>query len=66
MPRPWYVTLTLKIGLFAIAIQAATAAGILVGILASLFSLIAIALGVFAMLELQLWVDFHWPESTRE
>ena len=66
IPRPWYVTLALKIGLFAIAIQAATAAGILAGILASLLSLIAIALGVFAMLELRLWVDFHWPEPTRD
>jgi hypothetical protein len=57
-PRPWYVTLALKIGSFAIAIQAAAAAGIL----GSVLSLFAIALGLFAMLELRLWVDFHWPE----
>jgi hypothetical protein len=56
--RPWYVTLALKIGLFAIAIQAAAAAGILSNVLSPL----AIALGLFAMLELRLWVDFHWPE----
>jgi hypothetical protein len=57
-PRPWYVTLALKIGSFAIAIQAAAAAGIL----ASFLSLFAIALGLFAMLELRLWVEFHWPD----
>jgi hypothetical protein len=56
--RPWYVTLALKIGLFAIATQAAAAAGIL----GSVFSLLPIALGLFGMLELRLWVDFHWPE----
>ena len=56
--RPWYVTLALKIGLFAIATQAAAAAGIL----GSVHSLFVIALGLFAMLELRLWVDFHWPE----
>ena len=56
--RPWYVTLALKIGLFAIATQAAAAAGIL----SSVFSLLPIALGLFGMLELRLWVDFHWPE----
>ena len=56
--RPWYVTLALKIGLFAIATQAAAAAGIL----GSVLSLFVIALGLFAMLELRLWVDFHWPE----
>jgi hypothetical protein len=56
--RPLYVTLALRTGSFAIAIQAAAAAGIL----ASFLSLIAIALGLFAMLELRLWVDFHWPE----
>jgi hypothetical protein len=56
--RPWYVTLALKIGLFAIATQASAAAGIL----GSVFSLLPIALGLFAMLELRLWVDFHWPE----
>ena len=58
IPRPWYVTLALKIGLLAIAVQAATAAGILVNFL----SLIAIALGLFGMLELRLWVDYHWPD----
>ena len=58
-PRPWYVTLALKIGLLAIAIQAAAAAGTL----GNFLSLITIALGLFAMLELRLWVDFHWPES---
>ena len=57
-PRPWYVTLALKIGSFALATQAAAAAGIL----ASALSLLVIALGLFAMLELRLWVDFHWPE----
>ena len=56
--RPWYVTLALKIGLFAIASQAAAAASILAGFL----SPVAIALGLFAMLELRLWVDFHWPD----
>ena len=56
--RPLYVTLALKIGSFAIAIQAAAAAGIL----GSVLSLFAIALGLFAMLELRLWVEFHWPE----
>lgn len=56
--RPWYVTLALKIGSFAIATQAAAAAGIL----GSLVSLVAIGVGLFAMLELRLWVDFHWPE----
>lgn len=56
--RPWYVTLALKIGTFSIAIQAAAAAGIL----GSFFGLLPIALGLFAMLELRLWVDFHWPE----
>jgi hypothetical protein len=56
--RPWYVTLALKIGLFAIALQAAAAAGIL-GIA---LGPVVIALGLFAMLELRLWVDFHWPE----
>jgi len=56
--RPWYVTLALKIGLLAIAVQAATAAGMLVNFL----SLIAIALGLFGMLELRLWVDYHWPD----
>ena len=58
IPRPWYVTLALKIGSFALATQAAAAAGIL----ASFLSLLVIALGLFAMLELRLWVDFHWPE----
>ena len=57
-PRPWYVTLALRIGSFALATQAAAAAGIL----ASALSLLVIALGLFAMLELRLWVDFHWPE----
>jgi hypothetical protein len=52
------VTLALRIGSFAIAIQAAAAAGILAGPL----SVIVIALGLFAMLELRLWVDYHWPE----
>ena len=56
--RPWYVTAALKTGSFAIAIQAAAAAGIL----ASFLSVFAIALGLFAMLELRLWVEFHWPE----
>ena len=56
--RPWYVTLALKIGSFAIATQAAAAAGIM----GSLVSLVAIGVGLFAMLELRLWVDFHWPE----
>lgn len=56
--RPWYVTLALKMGTFAIATQAAAAAGIL----GNFLSLFAIALGLFAMLELKLWVDFHWPE----
>ena len=60
--RPFYVTLALKAGSFAIATQAAAAAGIL----ASFLSLIAIALGLFAMLELRLWVDLHWPESPGE
>ena len=60
--RPWYVTVALKIGTFAIAIQAAAAAGIL----GSALSLLAIALGLVAMLELRLWVDFHWPEPTGE
>ena len=58
--RPWYVTLALKIGLFAIASQAAAAASILAGFL----SPVAIALGLFGMLELRLWVDYHWPESS--
>ena len=58
IPRPWYVTLALKTGSFAIATQAAAAAGIL----GSFVSLFAIALGLFAMLELRLWVEFHWPE----
>ena len=58
-PRPLYVMLALKIGSFAIAIQAAAAAGAL----GNFLSLFAIALGLFAMLELRLWVDFHWPES---
>lgn len=58
--RPWYVTLALKIGLFAIATQAAAAAGIL-GIT---LGPVVIALGLFAMLELRLWVDFHWPEPS--
>jgi len=57
--RPWYVTAALKAGSFAIATQAAAAAGIL----GSVLSLFAIALGLFAMLELRLWVEFHWPES---
>ena len=57
--RPLYVTLALKIGLFVIATEAAAAAGIL----ASVLSVVAIALGLFGMLELRLWVDFHWPES---
>ena len=56
--RPWYVTLALKIGLFTIASQAAAAAGIL----SNALSPVAIALGLFGMLELRLWVDFHWPE----
>ena len=56
--RPWYVTLALKIGLFAIATQASAAAGIL----GLALSPVVIALGLFAMLELRLWVDFHWPE----
>ena len=58
-PRPLYVTLALKTGSFAIAIQAAAAAGVL----ASFLSLLTIALGLFGMLELRLWVDLHWPES---
>jgi hypothetical protein len=58
IPRPWYVTLALRIGSFALATQAAAAAGIL----ASALSLLVIALGLFAMLEFRLWVDFHWPE----
>jgi hypothetical protein len=57
--RPLYVTLALKTGSFAIAIQAGAAAGMF----ANFLSLIAIALGLFAMLELRLWVDYHWPES---
>ena len=56
--RPWYVTLALKIGSYSIATQAAAAAGIL----GSFLSLVVIGLGLFAMLELKLWVDFHWPE----
>jgi len=56
------VTVALKIGTFSIAIQAAAAAGIL----GSALSLLAIALGLVAMLELRLWVDFHWPEPTGE
>jgi hypothetical protein len=59
LSRPLYVTVALKTGLLAIAIQATAAAGAL----ASFLSLFAIALGLFAMLELRLWVDFHWPES---
>lgn len=59
IPRPWYVTLALRGGLFAIATQAALAAGIL----GSLIGLVAIGLGLFAMLELSLWADYHWPES---
>jgi hypothetical protein len=55
-----YVTLALRIGSFSIAIQAAAAASILSGPL----SIVVIALGLFAMLELRLWVDYHWPEST--
>ena len=57
--RPLYVTVALKIGSFAIATQAAAAAGIL----ASFLSVVVIALGLFAMLELRLWVDYHWPEA---
>jgi hypothetical protein len=53
------VTLALRGGLFAIATQAALAAGIL----GSLIGLVAIGLGLFAMLELSLWADYHWPES---
>jgi hypothetical protein len=60
--RPLYVTLALKTGSLAIAIQTAAAAGIFVNFI----SLIAVALGLFAMLELRLWVDFHWPESPAE
>jgi hypothetical protein len=63
--RPWYVKLAAKIGSFAIATQAAAAAGILssaLGPLAIGLGLAAIGLGLFAMLELRLWVDFHWPE----
>ncbi len=60
IPRPWYVTLALKGGLFAIATQAAVAGGLL----ANPFALPIIALGVFAMLELSLWADFHWPASS--
>jgi len=52
------VTLVLKGGLFAIAIQAAVAAGIL----GSPIDLIVIGLGLFAILELTLWADYHWPE----
>jgi H+/Cl- antiporter ClcA len=52
------VTLVLKGGLFAIAIQAAVAAGIL----GSPICLVIIGLGLFAMLELSLWADYHWPE----
>ena len=62
IPRPWYVTLALKIGSFALATQAAAAAGVLASFLAGFLSLLVIALGLFAMLELRLWVDFHWPE----
>jgi len=61
-PRPWYVTLALKIGSFALATQAAAAAGVLASFLAGFLSLLVIALGLFAMLEFRLWVDFHWPE----
>lgn len=61
-PRPWYVTLALKIGSFALATQAAAAAGVLASFLVGFLSLLVIALGLFAMLELRLWVDFHWPE----
>ena len=60
--RPWYVTVALKIGTFAIAIQASAAAGIL----GLALSPVVIALGLVAMLELRLWVDFHWPEPTGE
>jgi len=62
IPRPWYVTLALKIGSFALATQAAAAAGVLASFLAGFLSLLVIALGLFAMLEFRLWVDFHWPE----
>ena len=60
--RPWYVTLALKIGLFAIATQAAAAAAIL----GFLLGPVAIALGLFAMLELRLWVDYHWAEAATD
>jgi hypothetical protein len=53
------MTLALKGGLFAIATQAAVAAGIL----ANPIDLIVIGLGLFAILELTLWADYHWPET---
>ena len=56
--RPWYMTLALKGGLFTIATQAAVTAGIL----GSPIDLIVIGLGLFAILELTLWADYHWPE----
>jgi hypothetical protein len=62
-PRPWYVALALKVGSFALATQAAAAAGVLIGFLAGFLSLLVIALGLFAMLEFRLWVDFHWPDG---
>jgi hypothetical protein len=61
--RPWYVTLALRIGSFALATQAAAAAGVLIGFFAGFLSLLVIALGLFAMLEFRLWVDFHWPDG---
>ena len=61
--RPWYVALALKIGSFALATQTAAAAGVLIGFLAGFLSLLVIALGLFAMLEFRLWVDFHWPDG---
>jgi hypothetical protein len=53
------MTLALKGGLFTIATQAALAAGIL----GNPIGLVVIGLGLFAILELSLWADYHWPDS---
>ncbi|MDP2948652.1 MAG: hypothetical protein Q8P22_03860 [Chloroflexota bacterium] len=56
--RPWYVKPTVKLISFVIAAQAI----LLALTLGSIVGWAAIGLGMFAMLELALWADWHWPE----
>ena len=61
-PRPWYLKPTVKLTSFVIAAQTTLSALTLGGII----GWAALALGMFAMFELGLWLDFHWPDTLPE